>query len=226
MSLSKFAIAALAAVMIAVPMSAARKTDPNSLEEVVRKVQQVQKSTNTLQADFRQEKVLALLSKPEVSSGTFMFSRPSSVLWQYDAPKRVRMLIANGMLTTYYPDLNKAEQVDVKRFQDRIFKYMGATGAIDELSQYFDFTFIDNAASPTYTLDLNPKSRVVAKRVKHIKLGIDKKTYLTTKVEYTEGDGDITRYEFTNIKLNQPVEQGRFTLNLPPTVRVEQMKLQ
>jgi len=226
MSTTKLLVAAFCAAAIAAPLSAARKADPNSLEEVVKKVQQVQKSTTTLQADFRQEKELALLSKPEVSTGTFTFSRPSNVLWVYDAPKRVQMLIANGMLTTYYPDLRKAEQIDVKRFQDRIFKYMGATGAIDELSQYFDFTFIDNAASATWTLDLNPKNRMIAKRVKHIKLAIDKKSYLTTKIEYTEGDGDVTRYEFTNIKTNQPVAQSRFTLSLPPTVRVEQMKLQ
>ena len=226
MSSTRYFVAATLAVALATPLFAARKADPNSLEEVVKKVQQVQKSTKTLQADFRQEKELALLSKPEVSTGTFTFSRPSNVLWIYDAPKRVQMLIANGTLTTYYPDLRKAEQVDVKRFQDRIFKYMGASGAIDELSQYFDFTFIDNAASSTWTLDLTPKTRVVAKRVKHIKLAIDKKTYLTTKIEYTEGDGDVTRYEFTNLKINQPVAQSRFTLQLPPTVRVEQMKLQ
>jgi outer membrane lipoprotein-sorting protein len=226
MSTTKLLVAAFCAVAIAAPLSAARKADPNSLEEVVKKVQQVQKSTTTLQADFRQEKELALLSKPEVSTGTFTFSRPSNVLWVYDAPKRVQMLIANGMLTTYYPDLRKAEQIDVRRFQDRIFKYMGATGAIDELSQYFDFTFIDNAASATWTLDLNPKNRMIAKRVKHIKLAIDKKSYLTTKIEYIEGDGDVTRYEFTNIRTNLPVAQSRFTLSLPPTVRVEQMKLQ
>jgi hypothetical protein len=29
-----------------------------------------------------------------------------------------------------------------------------------------------------------------------------------------------------NLKLNQPIEQGRFTLSLPSTVRVEQMKIQ
>lgn len=226
MSTTRFFVAALSAVAIAAPLFAAPKADPNSLEAVIKKVQEVQKSTKTLEADFRQEKELALLSKPEVSSGKFTFSRPSNVLWVYDAPKRVQMLIANGMLTTYYPDLRKAEQVDVKRFQDRIFKYMGASGAIDDLSQYFDFTFIDNAASPTFTLDLSPKNRVIAKRVKHIKIGIDKKSYLTTKVEYTEGDGDITRYEFTNVKVNRPIEQSRFTLQLPPTVRVEQMKLQ
>ncbi|MGZ8830938.1 MAG: LolA family protein [Thermoanaerobaculia bacterium] len=218
--------AALCAVALAAPLSAAKKPAPVTIEQVVKKVQEQQRKTRTLQATFRQEKELALLAKPEVSTGTFVYSKPNNVLWNYDAPKRVTMLIANGTLTTYYPDLNKVESVDVKRFEDRIFKYMGASGTIDELGRYFDFTFTDNAANPSYVLDLTPKSRVVARRVQRIKIWIDKQSYLTDKIEYVEGDGDKTRYEFTNIKVNQPVEQSRFTLNLPASVRVEQMKLQ
>jgi len=221
----KTIVAALCAAM-ALPMFAAKVADPGSLEEVIKKVQEQQRSTNTLQADFRQEKELALLSKPEVSTGTFVFSKPNNVLWTYDAPKRVQMLITNGKLTTFYPELNKAETLDVKRFEDRIFKYMGATGAIDELARYFDFTFTNKPSDPAYVLDLKPKTGAVAKRVQRIKLWIDKKSYLTSKIEYVEGDGDITRYEFTNIKVNQPIPQGRFVLNLPPNVKVETMKLQ
>jgi outer membrane lipoprotein-sorting protein len=221
----KTIVAALCAAM-ALPLAAAKVADPGSLEEVIKKVQEQQRSTNTLQADFRQEKELALLSKPEVSTGTFVYSKPNNVLWTYDAPKKVQMLITNGKLTTFYPELNKVETLDVKRFEDRIFKYMGATGAIDELARYFDFTFTNKPSEPAYMLDLKPKTGAVAKRVQRIKLSIDKKTYLTTKIEYVEGDGDITRYEFTNIKVNQPVPQGRFVLNLPPNVKVETMKLQ
>ena len=217
---------AICAAALSSPLFAARTVDPNSLDEVIRKVQEQQKVTNTLEADFRQEKILALLAKPEVSTGHFTFSKPNNVLWRYDAPKRVEMLIANGMLTTYYPDLNKAEQIEVKRYQDRIFKYMGASGAIDELGTYFDFTFRNVSNAPSYELDLKPKTKGIAKRVRHIKIWIDKKSYLTTKFEYTEGDGDITRYEFTNVRVNQPIEQRRFTLNLPANVRVETMKLQ
>ena len=205
---------------------AARSVNPDSLDEVIRKVQLAQANTTTLQSDFRQEKTLALLSKPEVSTGRFVYSKPNSVLWAYNAPKRVTMLIANGMLTTYYPDLNKAERIEVKRYQDRIFKYMGASGAIDELGAYFNFTFTNTSDKPYYVLDLSPKNKAVAKRVRHIKIFIDKKTYLTTQFEYTEGDGDKTRYEFLNVKINAPVEQSRFSLNLPSNVRVEQMKLQ
>jgi outer membrane lipoprotein-sorting protein len=219
-------IVALVCAAMALPLAAAKVADPGSLDEVIKKVQEQQRRTNTLQADFRQEKELALLAKPEVSTGTFVYSKPNNVLWSYDAPKRVQMLIANGTLTTFYPDLNKVEKLDVKRFEDRIFKYMGASGAIDELARYFDFTFTNKPADPVYVLDLKPKTGAVAKRVQRIKLWIDKKTYLTSKIEYVEGDGDITRYAFTNIRVNQPIPQGRFVLNLPPNVKVEQMKIQ
>ena len=221
-SMRKFVMAALCVSLVTLPAAAANAT----LETVIKKLQEQQKKTSTLQADFKQEKELALLAKPEVSTGTFLYSKPNHVLWTYDAPKRVQMVIADGVLTTYYPDLRKAEKVDVKRFEDRIFKYMGATGAIDELARYFDFTFADSKSKPVYVLDLTPKNRAVAKRVQHIKLWIDKQTYLTTKIEYVEGDGDITRYEFTNVKINEPVPPSRFAISLPPSVKVEQMKIQ
>jgi outer membrane lipoprotein-sorting protein len=213
-------------VALALTASAAQAAPAVTLAQVIKKVQEQQKKTATLQADFRQEKELALMAKPEVSSGTFTYSRPSNVLWTYDTPKRVQMVIAGGFLTTYYPELGKAERIDVKRFEDRIFKYMGATGAIDELARYFDFTFTDSKSKPVFVLDLTPKNRAVSKRVQRIKLWIDKNTYLTSKIEYVEGDGDITRYEFTNLRINETVPSSKFALSLPSTVRVETMKLQ
>lgn len=224
MLIRKFFALSLCVAALSVP--AAAKTNPDSLDEVIKKVQLAQAQMTTIQADFRQEKTLALLASPEVSTGRFVYSKPNNVLWFYDAPKRVTMLIANGMLTTYYPDLNKAERIEVKRYQDRIFKYMGASEAIDELGAWFNFTFTNTSDKPYYVLDLAPKNKTVAKRVRHIKIFIDRKTYLTTQFEYTEGDGDKTRYEFLNVKVNAPVEQSRFVLTLPSSVRVEQMKLQ
>lgn len=222
----KFLALALGVAALAMPAVAAKSPKGDSLDDVISKVQLAQAKTNTLEANFRQEKTLALMAKPEVSTGRFVYSKPNNVLWTYDAPKRVTMLIASGMLTTYYPDLNKAERIEVKRYQDRIFKYMGASGAIEELGAWFNFTFTNTSDKAYYTLDLDPKSKTIAKRVRHIRIFIDKTSYLTTQFEYTEGDGDKTRYEFTNVKVNAPVEQSRFTLQLPSSVRVEQMKLQ
>jgi outer membrane lipoprotein-sorting protein len=218
--------AALGVVLLLATTATMQAAPAVTLAQVIKKVQEQQQKTATLRADFRQEKELALMAKPEVSTGTFLYSKPSNVRWTYDTPKRVQMVIAGGFLTTYYPELGKAERIDVKRFEDRIFKYMGATGAIDELARYFDFTFTDSKSKSVFVLDLTPKNRAVSKRVQRIKLWIDKTTYLTSKIEYVEGDGDVTRYEFTNLRINENVPPSQFALTLPATVRVETMKLQ
>ena len=62
------------------PSAAPKSAQADSLDAVVKQVQLSQKKTTSLQADFRQEKALALLSKPEVSTGTFLFSKPNNVL--------------------------------------------------------------------------------------------------------------------------------------------------
>lgn len=196
------------------------------LDKVLKEISARQKNVTTLQADFVQEKELALLSSPEVSSGSFLYSKPNNVLWSYTAPKPVTMLISRGVMTTYYPQLKRAERIEVKRFEDRIFKYMGAaSGAIDELGKYFNFRFVESKKDPFYTLELTPKTKTVAKRVKRIKIWIDRTSYLTTKFEYVEGDGDLTRYTFRNVRVNQPIPESKFALSLPATVKVETMKV-
>lgn len=196
-----------------------------TLEKVLDEVQKRQKTIETIQADFRQEKTLDLLAEPQVAEGTFAYASPDKVRWDYVAPTPVVMLIAEGRLTTWYPEVTKAETLEVTRFQDRIFKYMGAGSALDELSSFFNFRFTEKKQSDSYRLDLSPKTRQIAKRVKSISITIDRETYLTNRIEYVEGDGDTTIYEFSNIRVNEPIDASRFELDLPPETRIEKIRL-
>jgi outer membrane lipoprotein carrier protein len=206
-------------------LSAGAAPGTKKLADVIREVSARQKSVSTLQADFKQEKVMALLANPETSTGSFTYSKPHNVVWNYSSPRPVTMVIADGWMTTYYPDLNKAEKLEVQKYQDRIFRYMAASGAIDELGKYFNFSFVESKKANFYTLELLPKTQALGKRVQRIKIWIDKTSYLTTKFEYVEGDGDLTRYEFSNVRVNGVVPAATFKLNLPAGVRVEQVKL-
>lgn len=204
-------------------VSAIRGTE---IERVLREISAAQQNVQTLQADFRQEKSMSLLAGADVSTGSFVFSRPNRVLWDYREPKKLEMLISEGWLTTYYPELGRAERVEVRRFEERIFRYLGAAaGALDELERYFDFRLVDTKSSPNYTLELTPKSARIAKRVRRIKVWIDRQSYLTTALEYEEGDGDLTSWEFTDLRVNQPVPESRFQLSLPSNVRIDTLSL-
>ena len=107
----RVSFSAALSVLLLATTAAVQAAPAVTLAQVIKKVQEQQKKTATLQADFRQEKELALMARPEVSTGTFIYSRPSNVRWTYDSPKRVQMVIAGGFLTTYYPELNKAERI-------------------------------------------------------------------------------------------------------------------
>ena len=198
---------------------------PSTLDEVLREVQKRQASVKTLQAEFKQEKTLAMLAKPQLEHGTFLYEKPDQVRWNYSEPNPVTMMISGGRMTTYYPKLGRAETLGVSRFQDRIFKYMGAANAIGELSTWFKFRFSDRKGDSTWKLQLLPKTSQVAKRVKELTIWIDRKSFLTSKIEYVEADGDVTSYEFTAIRVNEPVPAGTFVLKLPSTVKVQTIKL-
>lgn len=196
------------------------------IERVLREVSAAQQQVQTLQADFRQEKSMSLLAGSDVSTGTFLFSRPDRVLWDYREPRKLEMLISEGWLTTYYPELGKAERVEVRRFEERVLRYLGAAaGAIDDLDRYFDFQLIDAEASPTWALELTPKSSRVAKRVRRIKVWIDRESYLTTALEYEEGDGDLTSWQFSDIRVNEPISDSRFQLRVPSDVPIDTLSL-
>lgn len=204
---------------------APRSTGAVTLDQVLAQISARQKTIETLQSGFRQEKTMAMMASPQVSTGTFAYSKPDRVIWTYGAPSPVTMLIRDGWLTTWYPQLNKAEKLEIGSYQERIFRYMAAPGSLDELQKYFDFTFRQSRSEPVYTLELIPKTKTLEKRVKRITLWIDRDSLLTTKFEYVDGGGDLTRYEFRDVKINEPLPADMFELNLPAGVRVEQMRI-
>jgi len=219
-------LVALCLVAFAPAMRAATPAPAaQTLDQVLKEVQKRQASVKSIQADFKQQKSLALLAEPQRSRGTFAYEKPDRVRWNYTEPTPVTMLIAGGRMTTFYPNLKRAESLEIGRFQDRIFKYMGAGNAIGELATWFSFRFSDRKGDATWKLDLVPKTSQVAKRVKHITIWIDRKSFMTSKFEYVEADGDTTLYEFTSIRVNEPVPAAAFKLELPPAVKVETMKL-
>lgn len=216
----------LLALVSASSLSADSRIEGTRIEQVLSEVDARQKSVRSLRADFRQIKEVGMLAEREISTGTFLFAQPNRVLWKYEEPRAVSMAIAGGVMTTWYPELNRAERMEIKRFEDRIFRYMGAgTGAIRELGKYFDFRFVEDRKAKEFILELSPKSRTLEKRIRSITIWIDGETYFTRGFEYVEGDGDLTRFEFSNIAINPDLAANAFQLDIPDSVKVETIRL-
>lgn len=195
------------------------------LDAVLAQITQAQAAIQTLQADFQQTKVSRLLKEPSVSRGVFYYQAPDQVRWEYRTPRETIVLATSQVMVTYRPGERMAEKVELPRHQRKLFAFLSASEPIANLSRHFSFTLRDPGDERNFVLVLNPVTHQLKKRVHQVELVIERKGFLPVKVAYTEGDGDTTTYEFSRVRVNEPLPPGLFSLDLPPGVRVVELKL-
>ncbi len=196
------------------------------LEVLVERIKLEQSKVKTLEAQFVQHQESSLLAAPETSTGAFSYSAPDKVRWEYLTPNPISVVIQGDTMTTWYRDLNRAETVKVGRYSAQVFKYLGASGSMKSLLEYFAATLHASTQKGTpYRLDLIPRYARVAKRLKSMRLWIDDEKFFPVRLEFVDGEGDRTEYELKDLKLNGPIPAARFVLDLPPGVKAEVIDL-
>lgn len=195
---------------------AAGLSGPQRLQALVDRVRHEQKQLKTLEARFVQQQESSMLAAPEESSGIFSYAAPDRVRWEYLAPTPITVVIRGEEMTTWYKDLKRAETLKIGRYSNQVFKYMGASGSLDTLLQYFVVRLAPpKAKGEPFRMELDPKYARIKKRVKGMTIWIDSERYFPTHLKYEEADGDVTEYELTDLKMNPRIPADRFVLSLP-----------
>lgn len=197
----------------------------DKLDALVNRVSEAQRSAATLSARFEQYRESHVLAAPAVSSGRFYLRAPETILWEYETPRAMSVLIADGSLITYRPDEGRAERVAVGRAQRRFMRFFSATQPLAELREHFDFTLGDPGGDGNYELELRPTTPQIRRRLRAIRIEIDRRRFLPVVVAYEEPDGDTTRYVFSDMAVNPPLDDALFSLELPDGVEVVELRM-
>lgn len=194
------------------------------LQALADRIRRAHKTLETLEADFSQTKESALLIEPDHSEGAFSFAAPDRVRWEYSAPDPISLVIADRLMTTWYRDIGQAERAEIGEQSDRVFRYLGAGTSLDTLLRYFSVTMHlpPNRDDPV-RLELLPRFQRVARRIQRLDLWLHPTLYLPVRLKYVEGDGDVTEYEFRNLRRNLGIPEDRFELHLPREVEVREV---
>jgi outer membrane lipoprotein-sorting protein len=195
------------------------------LRALIDRVRLEQKGLATLEASFVQRQESSMLVEPQVSKGMFSYAAPDRVRWEYQSPKPISVVIDGREMTTWYRDLNRAETIKIGRYSNQVFKYLGASGSLDSLLDYFRVTVSFPGADRPYTLVLVPRYERIAKRLASMTLELDPRSFLPVHLRYVTADGDVTDYTFGNLKVNAGIPQDRFELNLTDGVEVKKVDL-
>ncbi len=181
---------------------------------------------DTLEARFIQIKESELLVRPLEASGVFSFAAPDRVRWEYLEPDPISMLIHGDVMTTWYKDINQAEKIYVGKQSQRVLEYLGASSSMAKLLEYFDVRLrTPNDLSKPFHLELTPRFARVEKRVRELEIWIHPELYLPVKLRYLEGNGDLTEYDFTDLKVNSVLPDDRFDLEIPDEVDLREVDL-
>lgn len=235
MKLSIPAIALVACLVAVVPASPNEAVpDPrregiaagDRLGVLVDRVRFEQVRLSTLEANFTQVKQSELLLEPVQSHGVFSFSAPDRVRWEYQDPDPISLLINGDVMTTWYKDIGQAEKIYVGEHSQRILEYLGASSSMGKLLEYFDVVMrTPNDLSKPFHLELTPRFARVEKRVREMEIWIHPELYLPVRLRYVEGNGDVTEYDFTDLKVNAALPEDRFDLTIPEEVDLREIDL-
>ena len=196
-------------------------TDPVEVNALLQRFDEAQMRNETLIASFVERKKLHLLVDEQVQAGVFYYTKPSRFLWEYNQPDGKVILISSEQLLVYYPNLKKAEEIDISRYSKRILRFFGLGQPTAELRKYYDLTLAEDPSMPdTYLLTLDPTKRRVAKRLDSIRIWIDRDMMVPRQIEYVEVDGDSTRFTFRNIEINSQISPAKYNVKIPPGVQI------
>ncbi len=223
---------ALPALLPAGAWGAPALRDPRSvsagerLPVLIERVKAEQQKLKTLEARFVQVQESSLLAAPDKATGRFSYTAPDRVRWEYESPKPISVVIRGEQMTTWYRDLKRAELIKIGRYSNQVFKYLGASGDMKTLVEYFDVQLgTSSKKGEPYRMELTPRFQRIAKRLKTMTLWIDDSTFLPVRLRYVEADGDTTEYRFEDLKRNGSIPEDRYVLQIPKGVETRVVDL-
>jgi outer membrane lipoprotein carrier protein len=167
----------------------------------------------SMQADFTQTVFDDQMRQLEVSRGQVAIQKPGKFRWDYKAPY-VQHIIADGeKVWLYDPEL---EQVTVKPLSDALGSAPIALLSGDgDLDKQFKFTELGNIEGREF-VQLEVKVKDTDYGLMLLALGKDGMDVMELKDKL----GQVTRIEFSNVKMNKRIDGKLFKFDIPKGVDV------
>lgn len=184
-----------------------------SPEEVARKLQQTYEKTSSFQADFSQATSLQQSRRQRAGEGTMVIAKPGLMRWDYRKPDRQVFICDGTTMSMYFAKAAQMMVIPAREYLQSDVTYAFFVGTGDILRDFEPrFPKADYCCGERPTLQLFP--RVEHGQVEHLDVWLDDRS-LVTRLKIVDHFGSVTELNFTNIRLNQPVDRAVFKFAPP-----------
>lgn len=162
----------------------------------------------TYQASFEQQILDGSGQRLQQANGTMWLSRPGKFRWEVDAPYQQEVISDGSEVYLYDPDL---EQVTVQALDQRVTHTPALllSGSASELTENYDVTRQQQGSNETFRLV--PKSPDTLFE----ELEMTFRGEELRGLEMTDSTGQRTAIEFRDVRMNQSIDDSRFTFEIP-----------
>lgn len=183
-----------------------------SPEEVAKKLQQTYEKTSSFQADFTQTTSLQQSRRQREGEGTMVIAKPGLMRWDYRKPDRQVFICDGATMSMYFAKAAQMMVIPAREYLQSDVTYAFFVGTGDILRDFEPrFPKADYGGQPP-TLQLFP--RMEHGQVEHLDVWLDERS-LARKLKIVDHFGSVTELDFTNIRLNQPVDREVFKFTPP-----------
>jgi outer membrane lipoprotein carrier protein len=195
------------------------------VQEVVKKVQARYEKTRDLQADFKQSTKIEGFATPISSSGRVYIKKPGRLRWDYLDPNVEEIYVKKDEVLMYIPEhqqvlVGKLTQMAASQAPLQLLQGVAKLDEEFEVEPTPDGT---RGAGGVPLVTLLPKQTAESERVgtlNRIVLELQPKTYFIKTVSIHEISGNVSTFEFTNLKPNQGLKNDLFQFTVPAGVEV------
>jgi outer membrane lipoprotein-sorting protein len=194
-------------VLHAAPLSQDEITD------LVKRLETVYQNRTSLQANFKEERHMAILKEPVVNQGKIWFTPPDKIRREITGNSPSTTVIDGKKMTIYYPKLQTAEQYDLVK-RPIIRQSLEALTAGLNFQRVSDYYSIEGSKEGnTYVVTLTPKTASIRRLIKSLTLTMQ--TDLTPqKVDYQSPRGEQVLIDYSDVK-RDPVADSVYEFTPP-----------
>lgn len=187
-------------------------------KHVLDNMKSVNETTTTLQAKMKQRKISSFMEKEVVSKADFYYMKPGKYVLDPSSKDENQYIINNNEIWIIN---HKNKSVTVTNDKELNFSQyiMGFGASLEGLDNMFDVKVSTKEVQRkfgSYKMQLTPlKSSKLYNKLEKIVIYIRDDLWLPYGAELYENDGDITIWEFTDLKVNGKIKEDVFQQEIP-----------
>ena len=161
----------------------------------------------TIQADFIQEKHMAILARPVAAAGHFAYKAPGSLRWEYTKPVQSLLLMHNGEARRYSrTEKGLTEDTAAVQYMDfvleEISKWMN--GRFDETDMF------EASLMPGKKVVMTPRDEGMTQFIKRIEMVLADQPGVINEVTIFDNEDSFTRFTFVDPQINVSLSDELF----------------